>query len=355
MQQKEYTLPVSKEEFYKNLMQWYDKHARVLPWRKTSNPYFIYLSEIMLQQTRVEAVKSYYERFIEQVPTLQDLASLPEEKLLKLWQGLGYYRRAHNLQAAAQKIVHEHNSEFPSTFETIKQLPGVGEYTAGAIASIAFEEQVPAIDGNVLRVMARICEIKESIDEVSTKKTIRHLVKNLLPNQRIGDFNQALIEVGATVCLPNGAPLCNQCPFFTTCKTRQKQLFDQIPLKTPKKSRKIEEITIFLMQYKNKFAILKRSNSGLLASLWEFPNLKKEVAMDDAEDYLFSLGAEVTFIKQIENAKHIFTHKEWQMTTFHVFVKHEISGFVWATQDELIEQYSIPSAFAHILKYLQNN
>ena len=244
-----------------SLLHWYDYNKRILPWRENKDPYRIWISEIMLQQTRVEAVKPYFDRFMEVLPTVYDLAKVDDDRLMKLWEGLGYYNRARNLKAAAQTIVEEYGGQLPADYDKLLSLKGIGMYTAGAIGSIAFELQVPAVDGNVLRVISRITEDRQDIMKQSVRRQIEENLLGIMPE----DFNQALIELGATVCVPNGQPLCDQCPWDTVCKAYKEDLIDQLPVKTPKKARRIEHKTVFLLECGEQIAIHKRGDKGLLA------------------------------------------------------------------------------------------
>ena len=221
-----------------SLLHWYDYNKRLLPWRENKDPYRIWISEIMLQQTRVEAVKPYFDRFMEALPTVYDLAEVEDDRLMKLWEGLGYYNRARNLKAAAQTIVQEYGGQLPADYDKLLSLKGIGMYTAGAIGSIAFELQVPAVDGNVLRVLARLWGDDSDILKDKTKKDMGRRIMEFMPEDRPGDFNQALIELGATVCVPNGKPLCDQCPWDTVCRAYKEDLIDKLPVKTPKKANK---------------------------------------------------------------------------------------------------------------------
>ena len=241
-----------------SLLHWYDYNKRILPWRENKDPYRIWISEIMLQQTRVEAVKPYFDRFMEALPTVYDLAKVDDDRLMKLWEGLGYYNRARNLKAAAQTIVEEYGGQLPADYDKLLSLKGIGMYTAGAIGSIAFELQVPAVDGNVLRVLARLWGDDSDILKDKTKKAMGRRVMEFMPEDRPGDFNQALIELGATVCVPNGQPLCDQCPWDTVCKAYKEDLIDQLPVKTPKKARRIEHKTVFLLECGQQISIHKR-------------------------------------------------------------------------------------------------
>lgn len=344
-------------QFRKSLLEWYDSNARILPWRDSPTPYRVWVSEIMLQQTRVDTVKPYFERFISEVPTIQDLADISEDKLLKLWQGLGYYSRAMNLKKAANIIIQEFCGQFPSDVESLKSLPGVGPYTSGAIASIAFGVRAHAIDGNVLRVLARISANRGDITTPLVKKEIEELVNDVLPTERVGDFNQALMELGATVCLPSGSPKCAECPVHFSCIGSHQGIAGELPIKTKKKERKIEFRTIYIIEYKGSIAIRQRSKSGLLSSLWEFPNTEGHLSEEDSEDLLKEWGITAFKIIPIKASKHIFTHLEWHMIGYYITVQsiHEGFEFLWATRAQIRKQYSIPTAFKAYLNFLDKD
>ncbi len=319
------------------LLDWYDRSARILPWRSNPTPYRVWVSEIMLQQTRVAAVLDYYRRFLAELPTVQALAACPEDKLLKLWQGLGYYSRARNLQAAARQVVDGYGGEFPADYAAIRALPGVGDYTAGAIASIAFGLPEPAVDGNVLRVVSRITGDRRDVTRPETKKAVSQALRAVMPLDCPGGFNQALMELGATVCLPNGAPLCDQCPARDLCAARREGLTDQLPVKPPRKGRRVEERTVYIILSDRRVALRKRPGKGLLANLWEYPN--------GLSPWPCPVAGETAFAAQ---GRHIFTHIEWRMTAYTVSAATDTlpTGWVWADREELAETYSIPSAFA---------
>lgn len=330
------------------LLEWYRDNARKLPWREDPTPYHVWVSEIMLQQTRVAAVLGYYARFMEEVPDVAALAALPEERLMKLWQGLGYYNRARNLQTAARQIMEKHGGEFPSDYPSVRALKGVGDYTAGAICSIAFGQPVPAVDGNVLRVVSRITGDEGDITTDAMKKRVNEALETVIPLQAAGEFTQAMMELGATVCLPNGAPLCEHCPAKQFCTALREDLVGKLPVKAPKKTRKIEERTVWLLYYGNRVALRKRPEKGLLAGLWEYPNeltpqLPPEWGIEPLSD---EFGC---------TAKHIFTHIEWHLTARVVRTAGEAlpEGWVWADNDELKHRYAIPNAFdgvAHLIE-----
>ena len=329
------------------LLEWYRDNARRLPWRDDPTPYHVWLSEIMLQQTRVAAVLDYYRRFLEEAPDVQTLAGLPEERLLKLWQGLGYYNRVRNLQAAARQIMEEHGGVFPSDYDSVRALKGVGDYTAGAICSIAFGQPVPAVDGNVLRVVARITGDEGDITTAAMKNRVAEGLRPLIPLHAPGAFTQAMMELGATVCLPNGAPLCDRCPAKEFCVARKENLTDKLPVKAKKKARRIEERTVWLLFYEGKVALRRRPVKGLLAGLWEYPNELTDKLPD-------GWGICVKEERFGCTARHIFTHIEWHMNARIAEAADDAlpEGWVWADRTELSERYAIPNAFdgmAHLV------
>ena len=332
-------------EIVSPLLAWYDSAARVLPWRENPEPYRVWVSEIMLQQTRVEAVKPYFERFLASLPTVTALAEAPEEQLLKLWEGLGYYNRARNLQKAARVIAAQYGGELPASFEALKALPGFGEYTAGAVASIAFGIPVPAVDGNVLRVISRLCASYEDILDPKVKKRVAEEIRSILPKGRVGDFNQALMELGATVCVPNGMALCERCPLAGLCRARAQGVVMELPVKTPKKQRRIEARTVFVITCKNRAAIRRRPEKGLLAGLWELPNVPGALSREQAIEQLSQWGVKAAAVEPLEPSKHIFTHLEWHMTAWAVEAEGEAGDSIWASRRELSESYTLPFAF----------
>jgi len=322
------------------LLLWYREHARDLPWRRRPTPYRVWVSEIMLQQTRVAAVLDYYRRFMEAAPTVSQLAAMPEEHLMKLWQGLGYYSRARNLHKAAKYIEEELGGVFPNSYDSIRALPGVGDYTAGAISSIAFGLPVPAVDGNVLRVTTRICGDDSDIAVPATKKKVTTALSEIIPTDAPGDFNQAMMELGATVCLPNGAPLCDKCPCASFCRAHLEERTHELPVKTAKKPRRIEERTVWLLFYENSVALRRRPEKGLLAGLWEYPSTEGAAL---PEEWGLSLRSPAS----AGTARHIFTHVEWHMTgiTAELDSPNLPEGWVWADRIALRDTYALPSAF----------
>lgn len=348
---------------YGPLLSWYRENKRLLPWRENKDAYRIWISEIMLQQTRVEAVKPYFFRFMEHFPTVEALANAPDEELLKCWEGLGYYSRARNLKKAAGIIVAEHGGRLPVSHAELLALPGIGSYTAGAIASIAYEIPAPAVDGNVLRVLSRVTGSRDDILKQSTKKKMEALVSEVICEGEAGDFNQALIEIGATVCVPNGAPLCDSCPFYTVCAARAEGLIDEIPVKTPKKKRKIEEKTVLLLECGEKIAIRKRGEGGLLASLYEFVNVPGKLSEDEVRRLVSEAQGKAQvniLLEKLPDAKHIFSHVEWHMNGYflsvaelpEIFKNDFDSPVIFAEYEELKEKYPIPSAFLAYKKFL---
>ena len=319
------------------LLTWYNENKRDLPWRRDRDPYHIWVSEIMLQQTRVAAVVDYYARFLARFPDVAALAQADEDALMKCWQGLGYYSRARNLQRAAQVIVSDHGGVFPADYEAIRALRGVGDYTAGAIASIAFGQSRAAVDGNVLRVVARLTADSRDISSPAVKREVAAALEAVMPVKTPGEFNQALMELGATVCLPSGAPLCQACPARDFCRAQQEGRTLDFPVKPGKKARRIEERQVYLLFYQGQVALRKRPDKGLLAGLWELPN-----ALEGER-----LPLELPNLEFVGAARHIFTHIEWHMTGWAGSLDSSAlpEGWVWASPRELAQQYPIPNAF----------
>ena len=326
------------------VLAWYDENKRLLPWRQDRQPYHIWLSEIMLQQTRVEAVKGYYQRFLDVLPTIEALAKADDDLLHKLWEGLGYYSRVRNLKKAAQVVMEQHGGEFPGEYDQVLALPGIGEYTAGAICSIAFNRPTPAVDGNVLRVVSRLTGDDTPVDSPKFKRHVRDTLAAVYPD-RAGDFTQALMELGATLCGPNWKPKCDECPCSFFCVGYQKGIAEQLPVKTPKKGRKIEEKTVFILSCDGKFALQKRENKGLLAGLWQFPNVPGKLDTAAAMEKVEQMGLiPVEIMKQVER-KHIFTHIEWQMCGIYLEVKEPVGDFTWLSAGQIESQAALPTAF----------
>lgn len=320
------------------LCAWYQRGHRDLPWRRTAEPYPVWVSEIMLQQTRVQAVIPYYERFMQALPTVQALAEAPEEQLLKLWEGLGYYTRARSLQKAARIICEQHGGNMPCTYDALLALPGIGPYTAGAIASIAGGQKCPAVDGNVLRVLSRLFAREWDIKTQAVKRRAERELLEAMPDVCPGDCNQALMELGAMVCLPNGEPLCDICPVAAYCLAKERGIQQSLPVKAAKKARPVEKRVVCLLWKDGRIALQKRPKKGLLASMWEFPNFL------EGEDMREQLGVSVQNIKSLRGAKHIFTHLEWHMTG--IEAQTDESGyFTWVSPEQLEHDIALPSAF----------
>ena len=349
------------KEKTEKLLNWYAEHKRILPWRSDPSPYHVWLSEIMLQQTRVEAVKDYYERFLREIPDIAALAEAEEERLLKLWEGLGYYSRIRNMQKAARLIMQEYAGVLPDSYEELLRLPGIGSYTAGAISSIAYGKAVPAVDGNVLRVLARSEKDARDISEAATKKAVFAQQYASLPSAHLcGAYNQALMDLGAGVCLPTGKPKCMECPWEDICKAHADSCEMEYPVKKALKARKIQERTILLLQDKQRIVIRKRPSGGLLAGMYEYLNLEGNLTPDEVRRYLADAGIHSLRITPIVSAKHIFTHLEWHMTGYFVYVD-ELSDFcpqdmdaILVSTKQLLEKYPIPGAFRAYTEYIKN-
>ena len=328
------------------LIPWFAQNARKLPWREDKDPYHIWLSEIMLQQTRVEAVKGYYQRFLEQLPDIQSLAEAPEDLLLKLWEGLGYYSRVRNLQKAARMIMEQYQGIFPTDYDDILSLPGIGEYTAGAIGSICFDIPEPAVDGNVLRIISRITENFQDVLSPNTKKQVTNALRQIYPSGADAyTFNQSMMELGATVCLPNGAPKCELCPVCHICMAYSNQSWHLLPQKEPKKKRKIEQKTVFVLQCNGKVAVEKRPHSGLLAGLWQYPNVSSALNIQEALNQAALWNVKPVAVEKEIHDKHIFTHVEWHMVCYYLICECESESFVWVDNGALQSEIALPTAF----------
>lgn len=334
----------------KPLLAWYGSRARKLPWRETPEPYRVWISEIMLQQTRVEAVKPYFERFMEAFPGIRDLAEAEDDRLMKLWEGLGYYSRARNLKAAAIQVMERFGGTLPASYEELLTLPGIGSYTAGAIASIAYGIPVPAVDGNVLRVISRILADPSDIRKASVKTSMEALLKEVMPKDHAGSYNQGLIETGALVCIPGGEPKCSECPMESVCLTAKRGLWKEIPWKSPPKERKVEERTVFMIEYQQKAAIRRRPPKGLLASLYELPNTEGRLSPEEAEKYLAVPPDDLVCLEPLPEARHVFSHIEWRMTGYRAVLRSPCQelpdGAFMASKEEIKKQYPLPNAFS---------
>jgi len=339
------------------LLEWFEVFARTMPWRSNPEPYWVWISEIMLQQTRVEAVRAYFDRFIAALPNIESLANVEDEKLMKLWEGLGYYSRARNLKKAAIVCVEQYHGELPRTYEELLKLPGIGSYTAGAIASIAYEQEVPAVDGNVLRVISRLLAWEEDITKQSVKRKMEaallELMKRVHPNPRT--FTAALMELGALVCIPNGAPCCMECPWKSICLARIQKKVERIPVKKKKIVRKIEERTVFLIQDGDLTAIKKRPSTGLLAGLYELPNIEGFYSEQEVKRIWEEKLKLPLTVERLKDGKHIFSHIEWHMQAYRVIIpkileqnkllREQEGELFFVTQEELNTNYALPNAF----------
>lgn len=339
------------------LLEWFEVSARTMPWRSNPEPYWVWVSEIMLQQTRVEAVRAYFDRFIAALPNIAALANVEDEKLMKLWEGLGYYSRARNLKKAAIVCVEQYHGELPRTYEALLKLPGIGSYTAGAIASIAYEQEVPAVDGNVLRVISRLLAWEEDITKQSVKRKMEaallKLMKRVHPNPRT--FTAALMELGALVCIPNGAPCCMECPWKSICLARIQKKVERIPVKKKKIVRKIEERTVFLIQDGDLTAIKKRPSTGLLAGLYELPNIEGFYSEQEVKRIWEEKLKLPLTVERLKDGKHIFSHIEWHMQAYRVIIpkileqnkllREQEGELFFVTQEELNTNYALPNAF----------
>ena len=334
------------------LLEWYDANKRSLPWRDTGNAYDTWISEIMLQQTRASAVIPYFNRFTAELPDAAHLAVCPPDRLMKLWEGLGYYSRARNLQKAAKRIMEEYGGRIPGTYEELLKLEGVGPYTAGAIASIAFGEKVPAVDGNVLRVTARILGSEEPLDDGKFRRTVRDFLTEVIPDDRPGDFNQAMMDLGALVCSPNGEPSCSLCPLSSGCAAYSQGRTAEIPKKKAKAKRKIIPITVLLIQDGDRTLIRKRPDTGLLAGLYEFPNLDGKLTGKKALQAVAEMGFSSLRIEKLPESSHVFTHLEWRMTAYRVRVEEHIPETGIFIRRDSKEMFAIPSAFGAYVKLM---
>ena len=382
------------DEIAAPLLRWFHSEKRALPWREEPTPYRVWVSEIMLQQTRVEAVKPYFERFVAALPDVRALARADEDTLMKLWEGLGYYSRARHLQSAARLICSDHGCKIPARFDDLLTLPGIGRYTAGAVASIAFGERRPAVDGNVLRVIMRLLACPADILKESTKRAVEEALITRLPEDA-GNFNQALMELGALICLPRGAAHCPSCPLGRLCLAKEANLQAELPQKTPPKRRRTEKLTIFLLVKNDKIALEKRPAQGLLAGLWGFPAMEGHLKKKEAEEALQAIGLIPAKLHALPAAQHIFSHITWQMVGWHVELAetssdepsaatkfspastkaveanarpaslclHEATApydaqtktppLLWATAQEIADIYSVPAAYRSYFPYLQ--
>ena len=335
------------------LLDWFMNHARILPWRTDAAPYRVWISEIMLQQTRVEAVKPYFERFVKELPDILSLALCPEDKLLKLWEGLGYYNRARNLKSAAQQIMEQYNGEMPSDYEELLKLKGIGHYTAGAIASIAYGKRTPAVDGNVLRVITRLTGDSTDIMRQSFRNKVEEAIGAVMPDGRCGAFNQALMELGAIVCVPNGEPECSKCPWETICTAHKEGSEVEYPIKKKPKERRIEEKTILVIRDGEKVVLQKRPAKGLLAGMYEFPAKDGHLTKEEALEISKKMGFLPLRIRCLPEAKHVFSHVEWHMSAYLINVSELADapkGLLLAERTQVERDFAVPAAYGTYMR-----
>lgn len=346
--------PKEITEFSHKLLDWYHENRREMPWREDPSPYRIWISEIMLQQTRVDTVIPYFNRFMERYPDILTLASSEEEELLKYWEGLGYYSRIKNIHITAKSLVHHHKSQLPKTYDELIKLKGIGDYTAGAIASEAFHQKVAAVDGNVYRVMARLTGDSEDLREGSTQKRLKEKVVTILPDKEVGDFNQALIELGALICVPRGKPKCEKCPVSQYCKAKDHGKELLIPYKSKAKKRRIENRTVFLLHYEKEWAIVKREEGRFLEGLYEFPSMEGHVDESQVLKWLQERGMEVEHIQSLAQRKVVFSHIEWHLNSYMIRVDQTTPEMIFDSISEISLKYPMASAFMSYVKEIQS-
>lgn len=336
------------------LLEWYPSHARSLPWREDPTPYHVWVSEIMLQQTRVEAVKPFYARFMEALPNVQALAECETDRLLKLWEGLGYYRRVRNMQIAAQTVMQDYGGVLPADYEELLKLKGIGHYTAAAIASIAYNRPAAAVDGNVLRILMRVSEDDSDIARQSVKTKVEQLLLPVIPENRAGMFTQAMMELGATVCVPNGAPLCNNCPWQGLCLAHEHGSADSLPVKAKPKARRMEKKTVLIIRDGERVLLQKRPEQGLLAGMYEFPCMEGHTTEKEVLAYIKKEGLSPLRIQSLPEAKHIFSHVEWHMRGYAVLVEEPLArdGYLFVEAKDSENRYAIPAAYAAYSRYM---
>ena len=324
------------QQLVRPLLDWYKTNARPLPWREDITPYKVWVSEIMLQQTRIEAARGYYARFMAAFPTVEALAGADPDQVLKLWEGLGYYSRARNLHRCAQTVCEEYGGVFPDSAAALRKLPGIGDYTAGAVASLAFDRPEPAVDGNVLRVYARLNRCGDNMGDAAVRSRVREELRALYPAGECAAFTSAWMELGEVVCTP-GVPDCSACPLAAFCKAHEAHEETAYPCLPPKKPRRIEQRRVLLMLCGDRCALRRRPEKGLLAGLWELPN---------DEDEAFPEGAQFC-----GEAVHIFSHVEWRMRGYILRTEEELPGYTWVTRDERLAR-AIPAAFRYYVNLL---
>ena len=327
------------------LVDWYAASRRLLPWREEPTPYHVWISEIMLQQTRIEAVIPYYHRFLQELPTVEALAAVEDDRLMKLWEGLGYYSRARNLKKAAVQLVEQNGGRLPRAAEELRKLPGIGDYTAGAISSIAYGQPEPAVDGNVLRVLTRVLACGEDIMAQKTRKAMAALLRSCYPaGQEAGLLTEGIMELGETICIPNGEARCELCPIRSQCLAHQQGRVADFPVKAAPKERRVEKRTILLLEQQGRYAIRQREKKGLLAGLWELPNWEGRYSEEKLRAELEKRGIRAERLGPCGEARHIFSHVEWHMEGWSVSCSGE-GDYLWKTPEEIQRDYPIPTAY----------
>lgn len=341
------------------LICWFEENHRKMPWRETKNPYYIWISEVMLQQTRVDTVIPYFLRFIDAFPQIENLAAAGEEEVLRLWAGLGYYSRARNIHRGAKLICEVYNGKIPEVRKELLKVPGIGPYTAGAILSIAYGKTAAAVDGNVMRVFSRLFLIHEDISEASTKKEMEWIGEKVVSLENPSAFNQGLMELGAVICTPT-SPKCSLCPLMLICKARKKGMQECLPVKKKKEPVKTVNMELALLQKEDKILLVKRPTDGLLANLWALPSTEalagnvpgKSIVMELQENY----GIETTQPQAIVQKNHIFTHMKWNMQLFRMEIISmapiDYPETQWTSLKE-IDKHAIPTAFLKIIKAIR--
>ena len=339
------------QDYISNLEDWFLENRRILPWRRDKNPYHVWISEVMLQQTRIEAVISYYERFMKEIPTISSLANVDEDKLLKLWEGLGYYNRARNLKKAAIKIMEEYDGVFPTTYSEIIKLPGIGEYTASAISSICFGEKQVTIDGNVMRVFTRFYNDTSNISKSSTRIMIHDRLLSMMSFDP-GYFNEGMMELGEVICIPNGMPKCDVCPLRDGCQSYKNSNYYFFPVKDEKKLKEEVEMTVIIPIWEGKTLVRKRREVGLLHNLYEFPNVVGNKCVEEVRAISEEFG-KVANIKKSICYTHVFTHKKWKMQAYFVFLESVNCQDMFYRIADVEERFALPTAFSPFLYQLK--
>ena len=328
------------------LAEWFVANMRSFPWREGRTPYKVLVSETMLQQTRIEAVLKYYERFMETFPTLTALAGAPGDLVMKHWEGLGYYSRARNLKKCAEICAERYDGKLPGSFDALRKLPGLGSYSAGAVASLCYEEPVPAVDGNVLRVLARFFGDARDVRLPEVRKEAEEIIRKVLRDGvPVSLFNEGLMELGETLCGPKGKPQCSACPLRDACRAHAGGREEQLPYRSAGAARSMEEKTVWLFVCGGRIGLEKRPDKGMLRGLYGFPMTEGRLTEDGAAAALAERGITPLSIRPLGPAKHVFTHKEWQMTGYLAETQESLPGLVYVTAEELQKDYALPSAF----------